>query len=394
MNLNELKKNSLVELSKQASELGLKVSQGESHSELLLRVLRTFAKSGGSVSSTGILEILGDGFGFLRSSQSDYSPSPEDVYVSPSQIRRFHLNTGDKVSGIVRPPKESERYFALLRVEKINGLSADKAKTSLGFTERKAIPTTEPLIPNLSIPAAKLFNTLCPLAKGQRVLVYVPPRCHGSTLFLELAKAYNKQPNLEVISLLISERPEFINEYKGVEVGELVSSSFEEPVQRHTQISDMVLENIKRKADSGKDVVVLVNSITRLASAASQSSPSSSSNLPSGLSVKGVQNAKRLLAAGRNLDGAGSVTLLVLVRDASGLINSYLRHEFTDTANCEIQLSTQAAAEGCIVPLERDGFFNVDEEKFLSPKARKALEKQHKALTEATDYSLLRSLQD
>jgi transcription termination factor Rho len=394
MNLNELKKNSLEELGKQSASMELASTEDVGKSELLLHILRSHTQSGGTVTSSGTLEILGDGFGFLRASKADFSPSPEDIYVSPSQIRRFHLNTGDEVAGQVRPPKESERYFALLRVETINGLSTDKAKTSQGFTERNAVTTDARLkIPQTDM-VSRLFGLLCPIGKGQRALIHAPPRSHGGTMLLALAKAFHSKSEVELISLLVSERPEFVTEYKNAGVGEVVASTFEEPVQRHTQITEMVLENAKRSADGGKDVVVLVNSLDRLASAASQSAPSAVSNMPPGLSVKGLQAAKRLFAAGRNLESAGSVTVLALLRDADGPADAYLRSELGPAANCVIQLSAEAAAAGCALPLAADGFYNGDEAEIVDPKQCKRLAGLRKSLDTPGDFAALTALSE
>ena len=392
MNLYELKKNSIEELSKMAAKMGLAATDGLGKSELLLCILRSHTQGGGAVTSSGTLEILGDGFGFLRASKTDYSPSPEDIYVSPSQIRRFHLNTGDEVSGQVRPPKESERYFALLRVETINGLSTDKAKTSQGFTERKAIPTASRLIVPATGLATRLFDLLCPIGKGQRALLYAPSRCHGGNLLLELARAFHTQDDVELISLLVSERPEFVNDYQSADVGDVVASTFDEPVQRHTQITDMVLENAKRSADSGNDVVVLINSLDRLASAASQSAPAAATNLPAGLNVKGLQAAKHLFAAGRNLQSAGSVTVLALLRDSEDPQDCYLRHELAPSANCEIQFSAEAAAVGCPLPLAAGGFYNRDEAKIVDPDQRQRLGPLRDRLNTPGDYKALQEL--
>ena len=393
MNLNDLKKNSLEELSSKAASLGIATRGDLEKSELLLTILRSHTQSGGSVTSSGTLEILGDGFGFLRSTKSDYSPSPEDIYVSPSQIRRFHLNTGDDVSGVVRPPKESERYFALLRVETINGLSTDKAKTSQGFTERKAIASTERLVIEPSNETSRLFAELCPIGKGQRALLLAPPRSHAGNFLLELAKSAHKaSKDLTLISLLISERPEFVTEYQNSDVGEVVASSFEEPVQKHSQITDMVLENAKRVADGGKDVLVLVNSLTRLASAASLGAPAAATNLPSGLSVKGLQNTKKLFAAGRNLEGAGSVTVIAILRDSGSENDRFLRQELSDAANVEMQFSAEAAALGCLVPLSPNGYYNSQENQLLDSKEQKHLAALRKSLNTPGDWAALQAL--
>ena len=377
MNLNELKKSSNDELNAKATAKGVRVTDSTDSTQLILDILRAHTKTGGSVSSSGTLEILGDGFGFLRGSKSDFSPSPEDIYVSPSQIRRFHLNTGDDVAGQVRPPKESERYFALLRVETINGLSADKATTSQGFSERTAVHASERIaLAHPSSEASQLFDKLCPLGKGQRALMLAPPRCHADTLMLDLAKAAkHHKSDYDLTCLVVAQRPEFLSDYEAAGLPDLSTSVFDEPAQRHTQITDVVIENAKRAADQGKDVLILIDSLSRLASAASQAAPGSGVALPGGLSARGMQATRRLFGAGRNLQGAGSITVLALLRDSGSPIDAYLCQEFLDAANVTIQLSAAAAAAGCIVPLAQDGYYNDDEARVLDESARQTLAK-------------------
>ncbi len=367
MNLNDLKKSSSDELARTANELGIKTAANADNGDLILAILRSHAKAGGVVTSSGTLEILSDGFGFLRGSKSDYSPSPQDIYVSPSQIRRFHLNTGDDVSGQVRPPKESERYFALLRVETINGVSADKASTSQGFTEREAVRASEQLKLAANSAVAASLAALCPLGKGQRALLLTPRRCRSGEILLELgkaARAANKK--LEVCFLLVSERPELVTEFQKAGVGEVVFSTFDEPAQKHAQIADMVLENVKRSADAGNDVLLLVDSLTRLASAASLAAPGVACNLPSALSARGVHSVKRLFAAGRNLAGSGSVTLVATLREDQEEVDAYLRQELTPSANALLVLSRAATDAQCPLPLDIERSTNEDEAKFLS----------------------------
>lgn len=393
MNLNELKKRSTDELARTAKELGIKPATGVDDTGLILAILRAHAKSGGTVTSEGTLEILSDGFGFLRGSKSDYSPSPQDIYVSPSQIRRFHLNTGDEVAGQVRPPKESERYFALLRVETINGVSADKASTSQGFTERDAIITQKRLELAPASPLATCFDALSPLGRGQRILLLTPRRCRSSELLLEIGRAAHKaNKNLEVTYLLLSERPERIAGFQQAG-GEVVFSTFDEPAQKHTQIADMVLETAKRSADAGKDVLLLVDSLTKLASAASLSSPGPACNLPGALSARGLQSAKRMFAAGRNLDGAGSVTLLAALRDEDEDVDRYLRQELASSANVRIQLSKAALRAGCILPINLARSDNEDESAFLGDAERTALEARRERGITGDDFAELNALQ-
>tara|TARA_R110002096_G_scaffold44526_13_gene120617 strand:+ start:237679 stop:238908 length:1230 start_codon:yes stop_codon:yes gene_type:complete len=397
MHLNELKKSSLDELNKKAASQGLTPSDSKDATQLILEILRAHTKSGGAVSSAGTLEILGDGFGFLRGSKNDFSPSPQDIYVSPSQIRRFHLNTGDDVKGQVRPPKESERYFALLRVETINGLSTDKATTSQGFSERTAVHAAQRIGLGHTSTTSKLFDLLCPLGKGQRALIFAPARTHGDALLFDLANAAkHHKKEYDLTCLVVGQRPEFVSEYLAAAPGEIASSSFDEPSQRHTQITDVVLENAKRAADKGQDVLILVDSLSRLASAASQASPGTGIALPGGLSPRGMQATRRLFGAGRNLQSAGSITVIALLRDSGSAIDAHLRQEFSDSANATIQLSSKASLACCALPLARDGFYNPDEAKFLEADALKALAAARATLDVATEdeyHEALRALE-
>ncbi len=387
MNLKELKQSSLDELNSRVVSAGVRPSDPSDATQLILEVLRAHTKSGGSVSSAGTLEILGDGFGFLRGSKEDFSPSPQDIYVSPSQIRRFHLNTGDDVAGQVRPPKESERYFALLRVETINGQSADKATTSQGFSERTAMYADRKLSFAHNDAASRAFDELCPIAKGQRALLLAPPRSHGDALLLKLATAAKDHKDYDLTCLIVGQRPELVSDYLSAVPGCVASSVFDDPAQRHTQITDVVVENAKRAADKGKDVLILVDSLSRLASAASQAAPGTGIALPGGLSARGMQATRRLFGAGRNLQGAGSITLIAVLRDSASAVDMYLRQELTDAANATIQLSAEAAAAGCALPLAQGGGFNRDEKRFLSDAEQTNLAKTRETLASARDQS-------
>lgn len=385
MNLNKLKKYSADELNEKAIALGVRVVNAADRGQLILEILRSHADGGGTVSSVGTLEILGDGFGFLRGSKNDFSPSPQDVYVSPSQIRRFHLNTGDEVAGQVRPPKETERYFALLRVETINGAPADKATTSQGFSEREAIHSNEHLRLTSANTVSRLFDLLCPLGKGQRALLLAPPRTHGDELLLALANAAKQSRDYDLSCLVLGQRPEFVHEYQEAHLKELATSVFDEPAQRHTQISDVVVETAKRAADKGRNVLLLVDSLSRLASAASQSAPGSGVALPGGLSARGMQTVRRLFGAGRNLQGAGSITVIGLLRDSGSPLDTYLRQELIDVTNASIQLCPRAASAGCALPLARDGVCNPDEHRFLEGSSKQQTTEARASLEAAGD---------
>ncbi len=374
MNLNELKKSSVEELYTKAEALGIAAKPGLGSTELLLAVLRAHSDSGGSVTGSGTLETLPDGFGFLRSSKTDYSPTPQDVYVSPSQIRRFRLSTGDDIVGQVRPPRESERYFALLRIESVNGLSADKATTATQTAPSHATHGTEKLLLINRSAAQRLFDLLCPIAKGNRVLLLAPPRSRSSQLLLELADAAHQTEGIDLLTLLIAQTPEILSEYQDADIGSVVASSFDESSARHTQIAEMVFENARRQADAGKDVLVLVDSFTRLANAASHNAPGAAVNLPAGLSFKGLAHVKRLFAMGRKVAGAGSVTLIAVLRDSGEAADTFIRNELIESANAVFSLSPKAAKQGCALPI--DLLHNLsDEERFLSEEQVTSLER-------------------
>lgn len=385
MDLNELRNTSLEDLFAQAKDMEIECSSDQDASGVILAIMRAHNKTGKPIQGSGTLEILGDGFGFLRGSESDFSPSAEDVYVSPSQIRRFHLNTGDHVSGQVRPPKESERYFALLRVAAINGLSANKANATPGTSERSTVHASERLNLEHKSLSSRLLSLLCPIAKGQRVLLFAPTNYNSPELLLDIAAgAQRNQAKLSIYSLLVAERPEIVTDFRDAKAGELVASTFDEQPARHMQIADMVIENAKRLADSGQDVLLLVNSLTRLATAASQGSPTSGTNLPLGLNSKGIHCVKRLLAAGRNLKGAGSVTIVGVLRMGEDPIDQFLRQELNETANCEIHLSSAAMKAGCMLPIDSGRYHNADQGRFMKESEATGLAALTKRLSEAT----------
>lgn len=391
MNLDNLKSQSLEDLRAQAKSLDISTPADMEASELLLSILRAHSASGGTISGSGTLEILSDGFGFLRGSKTDYTPSPQDIYVSPSQIRRFRLSTGDTIVGQVRPPRESERYFALLRVESVNTLSTDKSKLP-ATTPARAVHPSEKIVlgsdKDLSeLKRARLWQLLCPVSKGQRILLFAPPQSDASSLLLELAKAANAESSsVSVFTLLVAQRPEVVSEYQDAEIGSLVSTTFDEPAARHTQMAEMVFESARRQADRGEDVLVLVDSLSRLAQAASQNAPSGMVNLPAGLNFKGVQLAKRIFASGRKIEDSGSITLIAVLRDSGETVDDYLRQELSQTANGIVRLSADAAAKGCLLPMSGPAT-NLDEKRFLNEQELKDLHGLRETIT--TSDSLL-----
>ncbi len=392
MNLNELKSQSHGTLSTKAKSLDLALTDDMDSAQILLAILRSHSESGGTISGMGTLEILSDGFGFLRNSHSDYTPSPQDIYVSPSQIRRFRLSTGDTIIGQVRPPRESERYFALLRVDSVNSLSTDKVNP-VNTAPARAIHPSKKLYLAPNNLCARLWQMLCPVSKGQRILLFAPPQSKSTRVLLEIAKAAHADESpISVLTLLVAQRPEVVSEFQDANIGALVSSTFDEPAARHTQLAEMVFENARKKADRGEDVLVLVDSLSRLAQAASQNAPSAMVNLPAGLNFKGIQYAKRLFATGRNIEDSGSVTLIAILRNANEPVDDYLRQELSGAANATVHLSTEAAAEGCVLPLA-EAMKNCDEERFLNTEERAVLAKLRQSVG-GQPVSALKAMED
>jgi transcription termination factor Rho len=335
MDLNELKKKSLAELTAQANALSVD-SGSLKKPELISAIIKAQAKSKGDIYASGTLEILPDGFGFLRAAADSFLPGPEDVYVSPSQIRRFRLHTGDSVRGLVRPPKESERYFALLRVESVNDQPAEGERSRPSFSDAAAIHPKQKL--NLEGNHwARALDLFAPLGRGQRAIVHAPPRAGLTRLFRSVAEAVrDAHDDVKCMAVLVDQRPEEIFALKS-ELGiDLVASSFDESPARHAQVADIVVENAKRLAESGKDVLLFIDSLTKLARAYSAEHADTAAGE---LHPEALTRCKKLLGAGRNLQGGGSVTLLAALRESDSPLDRFLAVELSAAANCEIVLA-------------------------------------------------------
>jgi transcription termination factor Rho len=336
MDLSELKTKSTDDLSELAADRGIANPSKMRRQELVLAILRDEARRG-QVRGSGVLEVLADGFGFLRAPDSNYTPGPDDIYVSPSQIRRFHLRTGDTVAGVVRPPKENERYYALLKVETINDQSPEDRKKNL-FDNLVAVYPDTPV--KLEFDPAdqltRIIDLFCPLGFGGRALVVAPPRAGKSALLRSIARAVaTNHPDVDVQIVLIGERPEEITEMQRSTDGSVLSSSFDEPASRHVQVADLVLERAKRTAESGGDAFILVDSMSRLARAyAAVADPPVASDDPSVL-----HKCKRFFGAARNLDNGGSVTVVATASDgASSTADAALADELREAANTVLVL--------------------------------------------------------
>ncbi|MDH3220237.1 MAG: transcription termination factor Rho [Gammaproteobacteria bacterium] len=350
MNLNELKQNTVPELIETLKGMGGDHSARMRRQDIIFSILKSQAKKGEDIFSEGVLEILQDGFGFLRSADSSYLAGPDDIYVSPSQIRRFNLRTGDTISGKIRPPKDNERYFALLKVDEINFDLPENVKHKVLFEN------LTPLHPNQRLHlergngstediTARIIDLISPIGKGQRGLVVSPPKA-GKTLMLQnIAQSIaSNHPECYLIVLLIDERPEEVTEMERMVKGEVVASTFDEPASRHVQVAEMVIEKAKRLVEHKRDVVILLDSITRLARAYNTTIPSSGKVLTGGVDAHALHRPKRFFGAARNIEEGGSLTILATALIETGSkMDEVIYEEFKGTGNMEIHLDRRIA---------------------------------------------------
>ena len=337
-----MKEMSISALTKIAKELDIAGATGMRKQELIFEILRVRAEKSGNVFSEGVLETLPDGFGFLRAPDYNYLPGPDDIYVSPSQIRKFDLHTGDTVSGVIRPPKDGERYFALIKVEAINFEPPEKTKEKIFFEN------LTPLYPQQKINletesenlSGRVMDLLTPLGKGQRGLIVAPPRTGKTMLLQSIANSITKNhPEVYLIVLLIDERPEEVTDMQRSVRGEVISSTFDEPAQRHVQVAEMVIEKAKRLVEHKKDVVILLDSITRLARAYNTIVPASGKVLSGGVDSNALQRPKRFFGAARNIEEGGSLTIVATALvDTGSRMDEVIFEEFKGTGNSEIHL--------------------------------------------------------
>jgi len=350
MNLSELKKNPVPALIKIATDMGIDNLSRSRKQDIIFSILKSHAKSGEDIYGDGVLEILQDGFGFLRSADSSYLAGPDDIYVSPSQIRRFNLRTGDTVAGKIRPPKDGERYFALLKVNEINFDSPENAKHKVLFENLTPLHPNERLtleVGNGSTEdmTARVIDLTAPIGKGQRGLIVSPPKAGKTMMLHDIAHAIsNNNPDCHLIVLLIDERPEEVTEMSRSVRGEVVSSTFDEPASRHVQVAEMVIEKAKRLVEHKKDVVILLDSITRLARAYNTVIPSSGKVLTGGVDANALHRPKRFFGAARNVEEGGSLTILATALVETGSrMDDVIYEEFKGTGNMEIHLDRKIA---------------------------------------------------
>ncbi|MFM8269562.1 MAG: transcription termination factor Rho [Pseudomonadota bacterium] len=342
MHLKELKEKPISELAELARSLGVESAGGMRRQELIFAILQAQTEAEGQIYGEGVLETLPDGFGFLRAADYNYLPGPDDIYVSPSQIRRFMLRTGDTVEGQIRPPKDSERYFALLKVEKINHEPPEVARDKILFDNLRPVFPHERF--NLEYDpkrySTRVIDLLAPIGKGQRGLIVAPPRAGKTMLMQEIANAITRNhPEVVVMVLLIDERPEEVTDMQRNVKGEVVSSTFDEPATRHVQVAEMVIEKAKRLVEHKKDVVILLDSITRLARAYNTVVPPSGKILSGGVDANALHKPKRFFGAARKIEDGGSLTILATALiDTGSRMDEVIFEEFKGTGNLEITL--------------------------------------------------------
>jgi transcription termination factor Rho len=341
LNITDLKDLSIQKLTQIAKDMTVAGATGMRKQELIFQILKAQTEQSGFIFSEGVLEVLPDGFGFLRAPDYNYLPGPDDIYVSPSQIRKFDLQTGDTVSGQIRPPKEGERYFALIKVEAVNFEAPDQAREKLFFENLTPLYPQERLV--LETPesiSARVMDLWTPIGKGQRGLIVAPPRTGKTMLLQAIAQSVAKNhPEVYLMVLLIDERPEEVTDMQRSVDGEVISSTFDEPAQRHVQVAEMVIEKAKRLVEHKKDVLILLDSITRLARAYNTVIPPSGKVLSGGLDSNALQKPKRFFGAARNIEEGGSLTIMATALvDTGSRMDDIIFEEFKGTGNMEIHL--------------------------------------------------------
>ncbi|MDD5434971.1 MAG: transcription termination factor Rho [Nitrospira sp.] len=370
MNLTELKEKNIGDLTSLAKEMEIDGAAGMRRQELIFAILQAQAAKNGFIYGSGVLETLPDGFGFLRAPDYNYLPGPDDIYVSPSQIRRFNLRTGDTVSGQIRPPKESERYFALLKVESVNYEDPEIARDKILFDNLTPIFPTEKIKLEYHHDdfSTRVMELITPIGKGQRGLIVAPPRTGKTMLLQSIAKAIaTNHPEVILIVLLIDERPEEVTDMQRQVKGEVVSSTFDEPLQRHVQVAEMVSEKAKRLVEHNKDVVILLDSITRLARAYNSIIPSSGKVLSGGLDSNALQRPKRFFGAARNIEDGGSLTIIATALvDTGSRMDDVIFEEFKGTGNMELHLDRKLVDRRIFPAIDINGSGTRKEELLVS----------------------------
>ena len=350
MHLQDLKQKSPADLLSLAEEIGVENASSMRKQDMMFAILKQMAEDDKEIMGGGVIEILSDGFGFLRSPEANYLPGPDDIYVSPSQIRRFALRTGDTVEGQIRAPKDGERYFALLKVSNINFESPEAVRHKVHFDNLTPLYPDErfkldPDDPTVKDKSPRVIDLVSPVGKGQRALIVAPPRTGKTVLLQNIAQSITRNhPECFVIVLLIDERPEEVTDMQRSVKGEVVSSTFDEPASRHVQVAEMVIEKAKRLVEHGKDVVILLDSITRLARAYNTVVPSSGKVLTGGVDANALQRPKRFFGAARNIEEGGSLSIIATALIETGSrMDEVIFEEFKGTGNSEVVLDRKVA---------------------------------------------------
>ena len=371
LNISELKEMSISKLSQVAKDLNVAGASGMRKQELIFQILKAQTEKSGFIFSEGVLEVLPDGFGFLRAPDYNYLPGPDDIYVSPSQIRKFDLQTGDTVSGQIRPPKEGERYFALIKVEAVNFEAPEQARDKIFFENLTPLypqerVTLEGDAKNLS---GRVMDLMTPIGKGQRGLIVAAPRTGKTMLLQNIAQAIvRNHSEVYLIVLLIDERPEEVTDMQRSVDGEVISSTFDEPAQRHVQVAEMVIEKAKRLVEHRKDVVILLDSVTRLARAYNTVIPPSGKVLSGGLDSNALQKPKRFFGAARNIEEGGSLTIMATALvDTGSRMDDVIFEEFKGTGNMEIHLERKLVDKRVFPAIDIQKSGTRKEELLLSP---------------------------
>ena len=374
MHLNELKALHVSEVLKLAEELEIENTGRMRKQELMFAIIKKRAKSGEQVFADGVLEILPDGFGFLRSLDTSFTASTDDIYISPSQVRRFNLHTGDMIEGEVRTPKDGERYFALTKLDKVNGLPPEQNKHKMMFENLTPLFPKEQMRLERDIKAeenitGRLIDIIAPIGRGQRALIVAPPKSGKTMMMQSIAHAITANyPDIHMMVLLVDERPEEVTEMQRSVKGEIIASTFDEPAARHVHVAEMVIERAKRLVEMGKDVVILLDSITRLARAYNNVVPSSGKVLSGGVDSNALQRPKRFFGAARKIEEGGSLTIIATALvDTGSRMDEVIFEEFKGTGNSELHLSRRLYEKRVLPAIELNKSGTRREELLLAP---------------------------
>jgi len=374
MHLNELKALHVSEVLKQAEELGVENGGRMRKQELMFAIIKKRAKTGEQVFADGVLEILPDGFGFLRSPDTSYTASTDDIYISPSQVRRFNLHTGDMIEGEVRIPKDGERYFALTKLDKVNGDLREKNKHKVMFENLTPLFPKEQMKLERDIKGeenitGRIIDIIAPIGRGQRALIVAPPKSGKTVMMQSIAHAISANyPDVTLMVLLVDERPEEVTEMQRSVRGEIIASTFDEPATRHVHVAEMVIERAKRLVELGKDVVILLDSLTRLARAYNNVVPSSGKVLTGGVDSNALQRPKRFFGAARNIEEGGSLTIIATALvDTGSRMDEVIFEEFKGTGNSELHLNRRLYEKRVLPAIELNKSGTRREELLLAP---------------------------